>query len=377
MNRREIALCLIGSMTAISALWVLFDRLDDERVGRERLRYQRMVHAIDELYGQWREGPEEWMCEEFFDPDIRYEKVYLRCNADLLRCRLGRVEHIHFRRFVGTPLWNRFGIVVGYTDGPLKREFILYDDCRQAVLPEGVYGLGEFRSRDDLLWDNFGRNIAFDRTLVSRQDVLNWLDTADVERESALREANGGRSDRHLPARGLLVGEMRAYCRFRGGRLMRAHVWDAAAFVPADPKKPGRDTTLRTPYPWTRDGRNSFLERAERDDPPPEPGDCLRAYVKGCEPSSPRSGNVYGLPSWSGMFQTLGGTMEATDNPLRPGRNLKVSSRELPPYSPWHRLGRRGGWDGRGLLPRNVNFGRHGMDEELTAPLEIGFRCMR
>ena len=376
-QKRNILITAALAASVALAVWLSYDKLSQESLRRHRLRYRKMVDKIDLLYQSWREGPEDWKCGTFFDPDIPYEKAYLRCNPDLLKCRLQREEGIRFKRFAATPLWNEFGIVLEYEDGDLKREFIFYDDCKEAILPEGVYGLGEYRRGGDFVWDNFNRAIAFDRILVSRQDILNWLDTAEVGREAELREANEGRHLRHFPAHGLLLDEMRAYCRFQGKRLMQAHIWDAASFIPADPKRSGQNAAVRAPYPWTRNRRSSFLERAKEEDISLETKDCSLAYVKGCESLSPWANHIYGQPSWSGMFQTLGGTMEVVDNPFRPGRNLKISSRHLPPHSPWHRLGRRGRWDGEGLFPRNVNFGRYGRQEGLEAPLEIGFRCMR
>ena len=131
----------------IGGVIVFFFHLDEKG---QKKRYRAMADKVDLLYRDWKEGPEDWACGEFFDPNIRYEKVYLQCNIGLLLCRLKKEEHLHYRKLVGVPEWNRSGIILEYEKGSLRKEFIFYDDCREVPLPERVYGLGEYNLQEDL-----------------------------------------------------------------------------------------------------------------------------------------------------------------------------------------------------------------------------------
>ena len=197
---------------------------------------------------------------------------------------------------------------------------------------------------------------------VTKMDILHWRDGVGERRREEL----------HFPAHGLSIDEMRDFCRFHGKKLMEAAVYDSASFIP-DSGDPQKKTVPRTPYHWSRSRKDSFLE----DSAPLQKEDCSKAYVRECKDILPLEENIYGSPSWIGMFQVLGGFMEAFDNPFRPHRNLKISNHELSRDSPWHRIGRRGHWDGKGLALSNINFGRWKREAHLSVPLKITFRCMK
>ena len=325
--------------------------------------YRSMLKEIETLYEHWTHGPRPWICPDYFNPRIAYEQVYLQCNPNLLKCRLKDLEHLSFHSVTGTPESARFGLVLTYKKNDLDEKFIFYDKCREIPLPQDLYTFGE-----DIQWDNHGKKILFDRILVTRGDILHWTSATNPERAALLREINAPRDRLHFPALGLLLEEMRAFCRFQGKILMRAHIWDGAATLQDEGNFP-----LRHPYPWVRGKATSFLQQ----DFPLTPGDCAKAYIQECHTLVPLDETLYGIPSWSGMFQMLGGFMEALDNPFRPRRNLVLSSHLLPRHSPWHQLGQRGFWDGKGLGPEHIGFGRGPREEDLEHPLPIGFRCMR
>ena len=336
--------------------------------------YQQMLHRTRQLYHSWTIGESNWMCEDFFDPSIRYEKIYFKCNVNLLKCKLKEDPFFSFKKIIGTPSHNRFGIVLSYQNEVLEKDFIFYDTCKNVKLPEGIYGLGEFRGRNDFVWENKNGNILFDRTLVARADILHWPGPSDKKRREELHKKFGEKSHLHYPAVGLSLVEMKNFCRFHGKKLMEAHVWDAASFIPEEKRGIRKKNVVRTPYFWMKGRRGSFLDSHETR--PLDSEDCVKAYVKECQDIVPLSEYIYGQPSWIGMFQILGGVMEALDNPFRPGRNLVISNRHLSRKSPWHRIGRRGYWDGKGLKMSNMNFGRWTREDLLEDSIEIGFRCM-
>ncbi len=356
----------IGTIGAVFLFWPL----DKEDI------YWQMVHRVNRLYKDWKEGEEGWMCREFFDPNIQYEKVYLQCNTNLLKCKLQNKEFLHFDRIVGVPERNRSGIVFTYKNNGLTKEFIFYDTCKSIGLPQRVYGLGEFNAKNELKWDNKNKKILFDRTLVTRQDILNWPSTFDNQRREELERKYSDRGLHHYPASDLSLEEMKSFCRFHGKKLMEAHVWDAASFIPSDIDNPETKSVVRTPYFWMKGKNGSFLESSEEERPLTSE-DCTKAYVKECHEISSFDENIYGLPSWSGMFQILGGYMEVLDNPFRPRRNLVISNHELSRNSPWHRIGRRGYWDGKGWDINNMSFGRWKREDDIETPLKIAFRCMK
>ena len=256
---------------------------------KQHMAFRQMMEEVDTLYRQWEEGPREWMCEDFFDPDIRYEQVYLQCNPNLLKCQLRDRKHLSFKAFVGTPESRRFGLVLTYRKDSLEEEFVFYDNCRDILLPEGLYALGEYRVGDDLLWDNARRRIFFDRTLVTRQDIINWPSLLEEKRGQQLRELNSEKTLLHFPARGLLLEEMKRFCLFRGKMLMQASVWDAASFLPAHRgASPPGASVVRTPYPWAKGLQSSFLQQ----DTPLGPDDCAKAYIREC----PHRGSLGGIP---------------------------------------------------------------------------------
>ena len=361
---------LVSVLVAVIVTTFLFRPLDQEEL------YLQMTHRVRLLHKDWKAGKENWICGEFFDPDIRYEKVYLQCNTNLLKCKLQREKFLQFKKIVGVPERSRSGIVFTYRKNRLKRDFIFYDICKGIELPQRVYGLGEFNPKNDFKWDNKNRRILFDRRLVTRHDILNWPGPLDDKRREELRTRYTERELLHYPAHGLSLEEMKSFCRFHGKKLMEAHVWDAAAFMPSEIDNPEAISVVRTPYFWMKGKTGSFLENREENRPLTSE-DCTKAYVQECHEITPLNENIYGLPSWNGMFQILGGSMEILDNIFRPRRNLIISSRELSRNSPWHRIGRRGYWDGKGWDVNNMSFGRWKREDGIEAPLKIAFRCMK
>ena len=373
MNLSKIV--FLGSLVSSILVTVVIAFFLFRPLDKEDISWQ-MIHRIDRLHKDWKEGKENWMCGEFFDPDIRYEKIYLQCNTNLLKCKLQKESFLQFKKIVGVPQSYRSGIVFTYKKNGLKKDFIFYDICTSLELPQRMYGFGEFNPKNDFKWDNKNRRIFFDRRLVTRHDILNWPGPVDNKRREELKARYSERELLHYPAHGLSLEEMKSFCRFHGKKLMEAPVWDAAAFMPSEIDNPESKSVIRTPYFWMKGTTGSFLESREEERPLTSE-DCTKAYVKECHEIAPFNENIYGLPSWSGMFQILGGSMEVLDNIFRPRRNLIISSRELSRNSPWHRIGRRGYWDGKGWDINNMSFGRWPRNNRLDVPLKIAFRCMK
>ena len=222
----------------------------------------------------------------------------------------------------------------------LSQPMILSDSCRDSYLPQRLYTYGKAPQKNDteFVWDNFDRHIFIDRFYVSNQQVNEWrLLNGDLSRLIKERELW------YQPAV-LSLTDQKKYCHYFGKRLLEAKLFDAATMAPSDTKNPRPEKMIHPQTPWMRDLSKSFLGMARiNPDYQLSPLDCQLAQVKGCAEN-----RFYTTDSatWMGMNFALGFYPESLANEIEPKKNLKLSSKFLPPSSTWHELGLRSAWSG-------------------------------
>jgi hypothetical protein len=222
----------------------------------------------------------------------------------------------------------------------LSQPMILTDSCRDTYLPQRLYTFGKApkKNEQEFLWDNFDRHIFIDRFYVSNQQVNEWrLLRGDLSRLVM------DRSLWYQPAV-LSLEDQKNYCHFFGKRLLEASLFDAATMAPADTQEKFPAKMLHPQTPWMRDLSKSFLGMARiNPDYQLSPLDCQLAQVKGCAQDKFFATDS---ASWMGMYFALGFYPESLRNPIHPSKNLKLSSKFLPPSSEWHELGVLSKWSG-------------------------------
>lgn len=218
---------------------------------------------------------------------------------------------------------------------------VLTDTCRDVYLPERIYGYGKINPKkpeDDFLWDNFGRNIFIDKYYISNQQVNEWRILTGATDKIV--------SDLSLwPHPAILnATEQKSYCSFWGKRVLEAKLFDAATMTPSDIKNPLPEKVSRPQTPWQRDIGKSFLGMSRINaDYQLTPLDCQLAQVKGCQDKYFSTDSV----TWMGMNFALGFYPESLVNHVEASKNIKLSSKFLPPESPMHELGVLGNWSGQ------------------------------
>lgn len=219
----------------------------------------------------------------------------------------------------------------------MSQSMLLADTCRDAFLPQRIYGYGKVPDKrdDGFLWDNFDRLLFIDRFYVTNQQVNEW-------RKFSKKLLIEDRKLWPLPAL-LPRKEQIDYCAFLGKRLLEAKLFDAASMTPPDLKNPLPEKVPRPETPWQRDLRKTFLGMARiNPDYQLTPLDCELAQVEGCPSRFASSDSA----SWMGMNYSLGFYPESLRNFIEPEKNLKRSSKFFAPASTWHELGLRDTWSG-------------------------------
>ena len=250
-----------------------------------------------------------------------------------------------------------------------RQRIWLEDHCSGAYLPQRIYGHGKSgkatKSPMRFLWDNFGQHWFIDRRQVTHREVLEWREQTGIRLKEPLSE---DLKDHYRPVGSLHPQEMRDYCHFRGKQLASAALLDAAFFLPADLDDPMLRPTLRAPYPWTQ--KRTF------ENPVPSLQNCLKIPARDCEDHISASRAFTASPTWSGVFQALGGLPERVDNFLYPRRNLNLSSHYFPLNSKVHAIAERGHWSGRGFGRSFFSLGTWELPSEVEF-LKVGFRCVK
>lgn len=251
--------------------------------------------------------------------------------------------------------------------------FSLEDTCSESSLPEGRYAHGpQPVGQSDFLWDSTGQKIKIDRYPVSWGEFKRWLRTRP---DLSFDEEMG---NHFMPADRVSLEWQWSYCEAQGKTILQSHIFDAAAFYPAQISASHIAVLPRGPYPQGRRRTATVMGRyleGQSEELELE-GHCLEVYTRECaEWGLPLLARLDTGSSHSGIFSTLGGIIEHIRNPWSSEHNLALASQYFFADSPLHALGVRGGWDGTGFDERSINS-----EQEITFPrgeLGIGFRCMR
>lgn len=255
-----------------------------------------------------------------YSPEPRYYQL-LHATADL-PLKDGMVVELEIKELPG-----------------FSQSILLTDSCRDTFLPERIYAYGEAKEKKNqgFIWDNFGRKIFIDRFYVSRQQVNEWYLAKNQP-----QKISQDRKDWGLPTY-LPLKEQKNFCAFYGKRLLEAKLFDAATMTPVDLKDPQPKVVNRPETPWQRDLSKTFLGVARiNPDYQLTPLDCQLAQVEGCQERYFTTDSA----TWMGIYFGMGYEKEAYENRIEPEKNLKLSSKSLPPASPWHQLGKRTHWQG-------------------------------
>lgn len=366
-------LCLVIFMSASALLVKYFvEKEKTKHFVQDSRELLNIARAASELLALWRSGDAAMLapfCRELFDPTIRYNEHFFRCNPDYMRCLLSQRSRIsdvtvEWLRVAPAEAGRPWSLNLKLTAGKHMETLILADSCSMVSLPKRRYAFKA--GKEDIRWDNFDREINLDRFPVSWRDIQEWQAVTKVKLEH-VKSDEIEISKRHLPAVGLLASEMHQYCRYRGKRLASAPVFEAASYHPRDPKKTRPARVVRTPYPWTIYRKSDFLYRARTKRWKVNREDCRKAFVSECNQIGGIETFTDPVPTWAGIFDTIGGAPEYFDNPFAPQENLFVSHAQLSAASEWHELGKYAHWSGLGFSTG---------DFSLEAPIQPGFRCM-
>lgn len=309
------------------------------------------------------------------------DSLYTRCNPDYLQCfysgKLGNTKRELSFKYEGKTYQAE---ILSYTNQKIYKvlsrtlspgtflpsfgyemrlrfkefpesilTFSMENSCSDVYLPKRKYAYGEEAKSEILEWDNLDANLFVDKFLVSNRDIREWNEAASLKIKFEPDKLA-------MPATRLSLEEMRNYCAFRGKRLLEAHVFDAARFLPTDMSDTEPIKVKRGPYYWTKETKMTFLHKKDKKLLNPE--NCHYAYVAECERITPFD-PYYASPTWMGVNQALGGMMEVYRNPLFPEKNLKLSSYHFA------------------LDSKNHVVGKHDSSEKISEEnKQFAFRCM-
>lgn len=221
----------------------------------------------------------------------------------------------------------------------------------------------------EIFWDNFHRHFYIDRHLVTSREIKEWLEF--THQDDVLNHMNHNEMEHDdQPATQLSLRQQKAYCTFRGKKLLTAPLFDAATFYRSGVEL--QNEWQRSLYPWGNTPLAKMDKLLENQ--------CRFVFSKECLRLTDTTYSLDNI-SWMGIFQIMGGVPESLDNPIDPFFNLKASSYFTMQNSAWNQLGVRMHWNGKmmdeqewqnlhSVLGEEVPFGYNHHD-----PLPIGFRC--
>ncbi len=359
----------------------------------EKLFTQVIEAAKPQLLKLWEQGDKYFpktgtRCEQEIQHQTNVGRSYYQCNPHFWQCfwqggvvdnpslkidLFGQTFHLVARpsfanisafspsqRFYefyrraepGNELQYGYAVDVEIKEIPgLSQPMILSDSCRDTYLPQRIYGYSQVKDKreDGFVWDNFGRNIFVDRFYVSNRQLNEWR-IANREFEKIIPDR------KEWPSPALIdLPEQISYCAFLGKRLLEAKLFDAASMTPSDVKDLWPAKVFRPDTHWQRDLGKTFIGMAKiNPDYQLTPLDCQLAQVEGCQDKFFSTDSA----TWMGFHFSLGFYPESLQNFIQPDKNLKMSSRFLPPDSDWHQLGILSSWKGK-----------------QTKKLPVAFRC--
>ena len=336
---------------------------DPEHFVRKRAGLLKLITASKEVARIWSEGEDsrEWalvkyQCLKKYNISNSFDESLLRCHPLLMECvqQFLPKAPLYIKHF--TYQYPSYLFDLEDPETKEKLTIALSDNCHELYLEQNTYAYGEAptgKNSDDYQFDNLNRQIYFDQHLVTNSDINEWIKYDTLKQTNGLENVTLG-DQLFLPATNLNLTQMQNYCSFKGKNLILAHIIDAASFLTSDQH--------RSPYYWTK-------KRVEQKI------NCDLVFSKECLAEKKYRLNSSG-PSWAGLYDSLGGVMEAMRNPIDPESNLKASSFYFEKKSLWHHLGFRAHWDGASHELGNFNF-KGIAPSGIENTYQVGFRCMR
>ena len=385
-------LVLIVAAAAWFYLWRVEKTLEQKAQG---LKDRKVLYLkAGQLETMWHTGnyksprTDELECDELGGEKLNQISLrFSQCNPDLLRCWLRETS---FLSPYNVPAQNGQLLKLHYgaqgravelklkaTQTQQELRLMLKNSCRDSFLPERQFALGTpNENKSDWFWDNHGRWIFIDKFPVSNREIREWLQHAKFEDVGRPKlEFKDDLDWLMKPAINLLADQQELYCASIGGQVLKAHIFDAAAFFPSEVENV--EVIPRGPYPEGPRHQDSYLgETLIRGETIDVEKLCRSFYSKECKELMPYYSHSELSSSWMGIFNVLGGEFEYLPNPIRPRRNLKLSSHHYPLNSSWHHVGERGFWSGKGSQFKDFNW-RTEDPEIKTDFYGVSFRCYR
>ncbi len=358
-----------------------------EQIIQEKRELEFLLEGAKRLSRAWREGDSEglWKTNQLKCPNALGQAFvigsdYLKCNPRYILCLMeskglkidldGEEREVilqeadyHLITPANANVRNLarasylFELRLSRSNKSLP--LLLEEDCREVFLPERIYKYKNF------IWDNYHANIFVDQYPVTFLEVADWLRFSPEEKNEKIELPKIQAELSHY-AYGLNLEQMKSYCAFKGKQLMSSEVYDAASFYPADLNNPQEELIVNAPYSWTRKKKITNEEAL-----------CSKIYSEECLTKAPLVPLSNEAATWSGMFLSLGGPLEALYNPVDPEQNLKASSFYFPFNSSWQQLGARAHWEGEETRERDFDWGKKQPRPKVLDGYQIGFRCMR
>ena len=272
------------------------------------------------------------------------------------------------------------------TKNKVDLDLALMSNCQESFLDERFYpvGLQPADKNLEIKFDTFGKKILLDKFQVRNGELLDWafvtnkIQFANISKE--LKE------DKNLfkSATNLTKNFMHDYCNDHGKQIMLSHLYDAASFIPFDLKNKEPTTFPRGNFYWTKKNTDAWVyqystkSNNRQNEELVNENNCKLLYAKEC--ADKFSYDINALePTWSGLYQVMGGSFEYVRNSLIAEDNLRVSSKYFSINSSYQRIGERGYWDGKDFQIKNFSFNG---DEKLPEmvkdkSIEVAFRCFR
>jgi hypothetical protein len=396
----------IGAATLLAGYfyWLYRENLKTKPIHlNEKYLTDAFIEAGQKIQERYVQGDKEGLltsdplaCAQFVGPMQSTSSSYTRCNPDFLDCFYRHLQkNADLQTIVNNKKYNfnlsvlknqkiyqtisrnsspgsflpSYGIEIELKSkehSNYSMRFIFEDSCHDIFLPRRKFAYGEEGKKELLEWDNLDSNLFVDRFLVSNRDIREWSFFTG-------KEVLFDKDKLSSPATSLTYKQMKEFCAYKGKSILKAHVLDAASFLPSDRLEPEPLKVKRGPYYWTKDSKQTFL--AQKNKKLINKENCAYAYVKDCLGLADFD-SYYLNPSWMGLNIVLGGPLEVVENNLEPLKNLKASSYYFDISSAWHVLGKRAFWNGEGHELKDFDFGKETPDM-IDGKLGVAFRCMK
>ncbi len=255
----------------------------------------------------------------------------------------------------------------------------LLSNCQESFLDERFYAVGSEPTDKNLeiKFDTISKKIMLDKFQVRYGEIYDWaLKTKKIQIDNNLfLEKKAFVTYTQLPQK-----LMHEYCQDNGKQIMLSHFYDAATFIPFDIKNKEPLQFPRGSYYWVKKNSEAwtYIYKKNNSDELITEKNCSLVYSKECFAKFLFHEEDL-TPTWSGIYQVMGGPFEYLRNVLVPEENLRTSSKYFSIKSNYQQLGKRAFWDGRDFLNKNFIFEDIEKLPELEKGnnFEVAFRCFR